>query len=163
MSAIFSDCGKHRMRLEREIDDDGIVVASFGVNPSVAGATHNDQTIRKDIGFGQRLGWRRIIKGNLFTHVATDVRELAAVEWPNSPDADWHAAQIMRDADQVIFTWGPTAKLPKRLRARWRVIWELARSLDIEPLCFGTAKDGHPLHTLMLPYSSTLRPWSPPL
>lgn len=69
----------------------------------------------------------------------------------------------MRGADRVIFAWGPTSKLPKRLRARWRVMWEMANDLGVEPLCFGTAKDGHPLHTLMLPYTSTLRPWRPAL
>jgi hypothetical protein len=71
MSAIISSCEQFRWRLEREIQVSGIVVALIGVNPSTADATVNDATIRKDMGFGRRLGWGKIIKGNVFAYRAT--------------------------------------------------------------------------------------------
>lgn len=163
MSAIISPCGLFRLRLEREIGDAGTVAAICGVNPSIADAKINDQTIRKDIGFGRRLGWRRIIKINKFAFRATDVRELERAADPIGPGNDEAIRQAMLDADVLLFAWGPLAKLPKRLRTRWRFLWETANELGKTPLCFGTAKDGHPLHTLMLPYSSELHPWRPAL
>ena len=63
-------------------------------------------------------------------------------------------------AQQVIFAWGPTAKLPKRLRDHWRDVDALARKMHLEPMSIGgPAKDGHPCHPLMLPYSRKLQPW----
>jgi hypothetical protein len=165
MSAIISACGLYRPRLDREIQDEGLIAATFGVNPSTANATENDQTIRKDMGFGRVLGWRRIIKGNKFSRRATDVRALAGLSLAEAvgPENDFYCEQIMREADVVLFAWGPLSKLPKRLRTRWRVLWEMANDIGKQPLCFGTARDGHPLHTLMLPYSSPLMPWRPAL
>lgn len=52
MSAIISECGLYRVRLERDLGRAGPAVAILGVNPSTADATANDATIRKDIGFG---------------------------------------------------------------------------------------------------------------
>jgi len=141
----------------------GPTVAIFGVNPSVAGATVNDQTIRKDLGFGRALGWGKIIKGNKFAFVATDIDRLGMAADPIGPGNDAHIEQIMRDADLHIFAWGAMGKLPRRLRTRWRVMMEIANKVGCKPLCFGTARDGHPLHTSRIAYSAPLVPWSAPL
>jgi len=165
MSAIFT--GPHdeyRVRLERDVEPllGGPIAALLGVNPSTADAIENDATIRKDIGFGRRLGWRRIIKGNKFGWRATDVRELARVADPIGRETDRHLEQIMRDADLVVACWGPLAKLPARLRNRWRDVAAIAEAVGKPLYCFGTAGDGQPLHTLMLPYSTPLQLWSAP-
>lgn len=162
-SAVISACGLYRSRLDRKISDSGPVVAIPGVNPSTADALKNDATIRKDIGFGQRLGWGRIIKPNKFEFRATDVRELRSAHDPIGPNADEHLYEIFREADLVIPAWGPLTKLPKRLRGRWRRVVQIARDAGHETLwCFGTAKDGQPRHTLMLAYSTPLIPWVAP-
>lgn len=163
MSAILSDDGRYRYRLEREVSDVGCVAAIFGVNPSTADATTNDATIRKDMGFARINGWRRIIKGNLFAYRATDVRELARVPDPNGPDNDHHIWSIMTDADVVVVAWGPTSKLPRQLRERWRVVAHMAIRCRKPLWCLGVANDGQPRHTLMLPYASPLVPWMAPL
>src|SRR5690242_17608554 len=76
VSAVFSEGGEEtglfRYRLDRHVQDDGIVAALCGVNPSTAGAEANDQTIRKDLGFARIHGWRQIIKVNKFAFRATD-------------------------------------------------------------------------------------------
>jgi hypothetical protein len=163
VSAIISPCGKFRLRLEREIDVTGPVVAIAGVNPSTADAIENDQTIRKDIGFGRVNGWSRIIKINKFAFRATDVRALERAADPIGPGNDEAIVAAIKDADIVLFAWGPLAKLPKRLRTRWRFLWEAANDAGKQPVCLGTARDGHPRHTLMLPYSTQIQPWKPVL
>jgi hypothetical protein len=162
VSAILSACGHYRHRLDREIDTTGPVVAIIGVNPSTADATVNDQTIRKDLGFGRLLGWRRIIKANKFDYRATDVRVLGKVSMPCHPDNDRYLREIMSEADLVIAAWGPLAKLPKQLRNRWRKVAALADECRKPLHCFGTANDGHPRHTLMLAYSTPLIEWGRP-
>lgn len=133
------------------------------VNPSTADATENDATIRKLIGFRNIHGWGNIIVGNLFAYRATDVRELASASDPVGPDNGYRLAEIFLEAQQVIFAWGASGKLPKRLRDHWRDVAELARKMHCQPMSIGApAKDGHPCHPLMLPYTRTLQPWSPP-
>jgi hypothetical protein len=159
MTAILSPCRAHRMRLDREVSNAGLVAALIGVNPSVADATTNDPTIRKDIGFARRLGWRRVIKANKFTYRATDVRELASCAAPNHPDADDALRGIFADADVLVPCWGPLAKLPKRLRDRWIEVTAMMAEAGKPVMCFGTARDGQPRHTLMLAYTTPLVPW----
>lgn len=159
MSAILSSCGQYRWRLERDIQDTGIVVALIGINPSTADATVNDQTIRKDIGFGERLGWRKIIKGNVFAYRATDVKKLRAVVDHNEATNADHLRRICADADMVIPCWGDRTKLPPELRP-W-LVRTLALLQDSgKPLmCFGLTQGGDPRHTLMLGYATPLIPW----
>jgi hypothetical protein len=161
-SAVLSDCGTWRYRLERDLGRDGPTVMIAGVNPSTADAQIDDQTIRKDMGFGARLGWGRLIKANKFAFRATDVRELRSAADPVGPENDTHLEQIMRDADLHIVAWGPLSKLPDRLRTRWRKVTAIAERVGCPLYCFGTAKDGHPRHTLMLAYETALVPWELP-
>lgn len=167
-SAIFSreDPPLYRYRLERNLGRAGPVVALLGVNPSKAGAEVTDPTITKDIGFGSRLGWGRLIKGNLFARVSTDVRGLRESLTnpidPIGPENDIHLRQIMEDADIVVPCWGPTAKVPKGLRNRWRKVARIADELGKPLWCFGVAQDGQPRHTLMLAYATPLIPWVRP-
>jgi hypothetical protein len=160
MSAVFvGDANEYRVRLDRKIADSGIVVALCGVNPSIAGAKTDDQTIRKDVGFGQRLGWSRIIKVNKFSHVATDVAQLAKVNDPVGSFNDEYLAAAFAEADLIVPCWGSLGKLPPRLRDRWREVLDLMVASQKPVLCFGTCADGHPRHTLTLPYSTPLEAW----
>lgn len=162
-SAVLSACGLYRYRLEREGQGSGRT-AVIMVNPSTADATEDDATIRKLRGFGSRNQWGRIIVGNLFAYRATDVRELATASDPVGPLNDEHLIEMIHEADRVVFAWGPPkSKLPKHLRDRWRIVWEMAVELRSDhPLCIGpTAKCGHPCHPLMLSYELPIVPWFP--
>ena len=162
MSAIISSCGTYRYRLERPDVFGDFSTAIIMVNPSTADATDNDATIRKLIGFRNLKGWGHLIVGNLFAYRATDVRELATASDPMGPENDDRLAEIFDDAQQVVFAWGPTAKLPQRLRDRWRHVDALARKMGHAPLCIGaTAKDGQPRHPLMLAYTEPMQNWIP--
>lgn len=159
MSAIISDCGRYRYRLERD-GGNGLPTAVIMVNPSTADADADDATIRKLRGFAERNGWGRLIVGNLFAYRATDVRDLRKIADPVGPENDDHLRRIFMDADRVIFAWGPISKQPPYHRARWRRVAEIAAEHNHEPLSIGpVAKCGHPKHPLMLPYSSEFLPW----
>lgn len=161
-SAIISDCGLYRYRLERQCSGEG-ATAVIMVNPSTADATVDDATIRKLIGFGNRNQWGRLIVGNLFAFRATDVRELRAVNDPVGPNNDGYLMDMMREADRVVVAWGPVAKQPKDLRTRFHRVREIAHMLSRPLSSIGEpAKDGHPCHPLMLPYTRKLQPWAPP-
>ena len=160
-SAIISECGLYRPRLDRDMGLPGLTAAILGVNPSTADGETDDATIRKDYGFCRRNGIGRFIKGNKFAFRATDVRELRTARDPIGPMNDAYLEQMMREADLVIAAWGPLSKLPPHLRGRWKRVVSIAREVGKPLHCFGTAKDGQPLHTLMLGYDAPLQRWTP--
>lgn len=166
MTAIFStggdDSAIYRWWLERDVQPQGIVAALVGVNPSTAGATVNDQTIRKDLGFARIHGWRRIIKVNKFAFRATDVRELATASDPIGNECDEHIRRAFAEADVIVPCWGPLAKLPKRLRRRYAEVCLMAERSGKSIMCLGVAQDGHPRHPLTLAYDTPLIEWKRP-
>lgn len=143
---------------------DGPVLAVIGVNPSTADAVLEDPTSRRVKGFAQALGMRRVIMGNKFARRATDVKELRTwdLERNVGPGNDEHLRSIMHQADVVVVAWGPLGKLPPHLRDRWRKVVRIAEDMGRHLYCWGTAKDGHPRHPLMLPADTMLDVWSRP-
>lgn len=162
MSAVFSPCGKYRYRLERHGLSGSGAVAWIMVNPSTADATEDDPTIRKVIGFTERLGGGWAIVGNVFAWRATDVRELKGVYDPHGPENDAHLRQILEEAPTVVAAWGPTAKLPKLLRFRFMRVVRIAEEIGRPLMCLGTSADGHPRHPLMLAYDTPISEWTRP-
>lgn len=164
MSALISACGTYRWRLDRPNLRVGPAVAIFGVNPSTADAVVNDATIRRDLGFAELLGWGHLIKLNKFAFRAKEVKDLRALTLAEAVGAqnDDHIRDALREAEIVIYAWGPLAKLPERLRKRWLKVHEIVVNAGHKPLCFGIAKDGHPRHTLMLSYETPLQNWTHP-
>lgn len=161
-SAIISDCGQYRYRLERQCIGSGQTTIIM-VNPSTADATENDATIRKLLGFGNRYEWGRLVVGNLFAFRSVEVRTMAIAPDPIGPDNDGHLLAMLCEADRVVVAWGPMGKLPKRLRERYRRIREMASMVSRPLMSIGApAKDGHPCHPLMLPYVRELQPWADP-
>lgn len=163
MSAVISDCGRYRYRLERRLSDwrAARCAAVIMVNPSTADAETDDATIRKVCGFTIRYGFCRVIVGNLFAWRATDIKALRTASDPVGPDNDYHLSMIMHEADKVIVAWGASGKLPRDLRNRWHAIAGLAEAAGKPLHCLGVAADGHPLHPLMLGYDRELEPWVP--
>lgn len=162
-SAVISDCGLYRYRLERDLGRFGNTTLAFiMVNPSTADASVDDATIRKCIGFCERNGFGRMIVGNKFAFRATEVKRLRSTPDPIGPENDAHLGRIMNDADMIAVAWGPLTKLPDRLRTRWRTITAIAKTLGKTLHCFGTAQDGHPRHPLMLAYDTPLTEWKRP-
>lgn len=165
MSAVISECGLYRYRLEREThhpDREGrSVVAFIGVNPSTADATLDDATVRKWRGFATRWGHTHFVVGNLFAWRATDVGELARVADPKGPANDEHLAAMVADADLVVPCWGSRAKLPDRLRPRIDDVRALLRKCGRPVEVLGLTSSSDPRHPLMLGYCTPLQEWRP--
>lgn len=161
-AAVISSRGRYRYRLERHGLSGAGAIAWIMVNPSTADAVADDATIRKVIGFSERLGAGWAIVGNKFAWRATDVRELRSAADPTGPANDEHLAAIMRDAGTVIVAWGPLSKLPPTLRRRWYKVARIADEVGAKLMCLGTAQDGHPRHPLTLAYDTPLVEWGRP-
>jgi hypothetical protein len=161
-AAIISADGRYRYRLERHGLSGSGSVAWIMVNPSTADATADDPTIRKVIGFSERMGAGWAIVGNKFAWRATDVRDLRSVSDPVGPGNDEHLSNIMSEAATVIVAWGPLSKLPPVLKRRWYKVARIADRVGARLMCFGTAQDGHPRHPLMLAYDTPLVEWKRP-
>jgi hypothetical protein len=161
MSAIISDCGKYRYRLERG-NPLKPAVAFIMVNPSTADAETDDPTIRKVRGFAERAGYDHFIVGNLFAYRATDITALRATADPTGPDNDDHLDLIMRDAALHIVAWGALAKLPDKLRKRWVDVVRLADRAGCQLHCIGNNDDKHPRHPLMTSYDTPITEWAVP-
>lgn len=130
------------------------------LNPSKADDEIDDPTVRKCVGFGQRLGYGRMYVVNLFSLRATDPTELRH----RSGRVLSNIAAVrsrLRVADGVVFAWGASIlHAPPDPRARaLRGLAEVADELDVEPWCLGVSKEGHPRHPLMLPYTTPLEMW----
>lgn len=158
-SAVFSECGTYRYRLDRDVQDDGLVLAYFGVNGSTAGAEVEDQTTKKWRVFTRQNGGRRYIAGNPFAYRATDVRELARSSDPVGPDNARYLAEIISEADILIPCWGNRAKVPERIRhhlfALKRLLFASGKPIKV----FGFTASGDPKHPLMLGYDTPLTDW----
>jgi hypothetical protein len=161
VSALLSECGLYRHRLERQIADAGPVFVFIGVNPSTATADVEDQTTMKWRGFVSRWGGSRYIAVNLFDYRATDVNELARVERPRSAASDDALRAAIAAGDQVVPCWGDRGKLPPRLRPRVETVKTILRECGKPVRVLGLTKGGDPKHPLMLGYSTELQDWTP--
>lgn len=166
MSAVISECGLYRYRLDRdceglipaEFDEDSKVFAYFGINPSTADAMLDDPTVRKWIGFTQRNGGNRFIVGNVFSYRATDVKVIGKVPFPQGPQHFTHLNQIIAEADVLVPCWGGRDKVPKHLREQLDLLLAWLHRSGKPVLHFGTTDGGDPKHPLFLPYTTPLLP-----
>jgi hypothetical protein len=161
-TAIISACQRYRYRLERDLGSSGRIAAVIMVNPSTADAETDDHSIRKCLGFANRLGISKLVVGNKFAFRATDIKKLPDVSDPVGPENDFHLEQILREADLHIVAWGRLAKLPRSLRHRWREVVQIANRVGCPLFCLGTNQDGHPTHPLMLKFETPLIDWRTP-
>lgn len=157
MSAIISDCGKYRYRLERHGLSGAGAIAWIGVNPASADAVKNDNSVTKMVGFSERAGTGWPILGNKFAYRDKDVTGLRRPVDPVGPDNDRHLRAIMAEASIVVAAWGPLSKLPPTLRRRWYKVVRIADEVGCRLMCLGTAQDGQPRHPLMVPYAPAPR------
>ena len=159
MRAILSECRNYRYTLSRDVSMFGDkVFAYFGVNPSTADETFDDQTVKKWIGFTEKNSGSKFLVGNVFAYRATDVNELAEVEDPVGPDNDEYLSGLIDQADVLVPCWGARDKLPKSLRERLDDVMSLLIASGKPVLCFGLTASGDPKHPMMLSYETKLVP-----
>lgn len=158
MSAVMSACRKYRYRLSREVDVFGTrTIAYFGINPSTADEFIDDQTVRKWIGFTQRLQGKSFLVGNAFAYRATDVTRLAEIVDPVGPENDENLRAIIAAADVLIPCWGSRQKLPRKLHGRLDTLLESLLNSGKPVFSFGMTRSNDPKHPLLLPYDTELQ------
>lgn len=154
-AAISAD-GKYRWWLTREWW--GNAKATFVMlNPSTAGPSLDDPTIRRCIGFAKTWGLGGIRVVNLYALRSTDPKGLWLADDPVGPENDKHlidaalAAQVTDSP--LIAAWGANARPD-------RVAHVLALPFFDRLTALGVTKDGAPRHPLYLRADATLTPWA---
>jgi hypothetical protein len=126
----------------------------IGMNPSTAEAAVDDRTIRKELYFTKKMGFRSYVKCNVMDYRSTDPRILLDVETPCSDQNLPAIIQHATNATVIVVCWG---SLPKPLR---RYADEVVQSLSSYQLyCMGKTKDGSPRHPLYLSNTTEKQPW----
>lgn len=73
--AYLSECRQYRYWLTRIWNHALPMLAVIGVNPSTADEVENDPTIRKCMGFAERLGFGGLLMINVAAYRATDPKK----------------------------------------------------------------------------------------
>ena len=155
-SAVLSDCGRYRYRLERTMSGRRTMVVCM-LNPSTADASVDDPTIRKLLGFSSRLDVGRLIVVNLAALRSTNPKGLAVADDPIGPDNDRHITDAFCGADLAVVAWGAGVGMLRPVGpSRVSKVLDLIGLANREPMCWGRTGDGHPRHPLMLAYSTPL-------
>lgn len=159
-SAVISDCGLFRYRLDRDVQAEGKVFAYFGVNPSTADHEVDDHTVKKWIGFTLRNGGRKFIVGNVFSYRDKNVKALANAEACIGAEHNFYINQIIQEADVLVPCWGDAKKVPLALRGELNLLMQVLIESGKPVLHFGRTVGGDPLHPLKLAYATPLVAWA---
>lgn len=137
------------------------IFATIGSNPSTADEKDDDHTIRKEIGFGERLGYGGLLKVNVGAFRATDPKVWAAASDPFGPENTVEHLQgyLVKFAPTlVIAAWGKPCLSCASGRSRAYTIKQFIVGMK----CWGLNSDGSPRHPLRLPYATALEPFNAP-
>lgn len=131
-------------------------VLFIGFNPSTADEQNNDPTVRRMIGFAERLGAEHMEVVNLFAWRCTDPSELPSPEDEAvGPENDATIRAAVARATTVIACWGGLAdEQPRCFRAR-----DVYAMCDKPMFCFGMTSTGAPKHPLYLKKDAALVPF----
>ena len=152
-AAVFSSCGRYRYALARCWSDQPGRIVWIMLNPSRAGATRDDPTIRRCTAFSRSWGYGGMTVVNLYALCTADPDQLQHAEDPVGPENDIHVARTCAwslsataGRRDVIAAWGahPLAA------ARAGLVLSIA-GLRVD--CLGMTLAGHPRHPLYVPSS----------
>lgn len=151
MSAIISECGKYRYRLERSWPEGNQEdkACFIMLNPSTADATQNDPTIRRCIGFAKAWGYGGLVVVNLFAFRATNPDELYEVDDPVGRDNDAHILNAVEHCKGAVCAWGVKGHIRNRHN-------NVRRMIGMPLYYLALTKGGNPSHPLYL--KSELKP-----
>ena len=147
--AVFSDDRKCRFMLWRHINPVGREVVFIMLNPSSAGAHHDDPTVKKCMKYAWQWGYGRLKVLNVYPHVSTDPRRLdrSLGRSQNLLQFDQlrQTSLVTTDADRIVCAWGKHAK-PDDTQ-------EILRRIGQHPSVWALRKnrDGSPQHPLYIP------------
>lgn len=159
-SATISPDGKSRYTLARVWDRSKPPLLFIMLNPSTADENTDDATIRKCIGFAQRMQFGSILVVNLFAFRARDPDDLKVAGFPldyvNNSVIKEAVFETMEYEGSICCAWGTKARWPK-VADRARNVLAMLRELGVKPKALRVLHDGIPSHPLMLSYTNTLK------
>lgn len=159
------DTRAYRYLLARYLDEPAFgnerVLVNCLINPSVATAFEDDNTIRRMKTAAFALGFNALIVVNLFALRSKKPSGLAKVNDPVGPYNDivlrWAAELAVRSGGRMVCGWGANVEAKTAWQARAR---DTARILlPYEPHVWTVTDSGHPGHPLYLPNPLTPIPW----
>lgn len=149
-TATLSLDGTYRYELSRTWYEGHGAVHFVMLNPSTADADKDDPTIRRCIGFAQRMGACKLIVTNLFAYRATIPTALCDVEDPIGPNNDTTILMGAANAAQTVLAWGSFGKFMDR----GKEVRAMLSQFDCYDL--GVTQLGEPRHPLYLPKDARL-------
>jgi hypothetical protein len=160
-SAVFSDCGAYRYRLDRKWDGRLPPLAFGMLNPSTADDVRNDATIERCERRARTLGFGSLIVWNLFAYRTVSPKTLKAHHSPVGPENDEFIREVLLEIKLrngiVIAGWGSHGVFQER----YKCALELAKNLNVDLYCLGITSSGQPRHPLYISYQSKARKWEP--
>lgn len=153
--ARFSLDGKHRLLLWRIWDRAKGLVCYVGLNPSTAGATEDDNTIRRLKHFTETHGYGGFYIVNLFSEVATDFKDLKSSLSPNDIRDNFYIWKFARKANLVCLMYGNQGTFKKRSTEVLTLLSNLAVVGKL--FAFYITKKLNPGHPLYLPNNVKFR------
>lgn len=135
------------------------IYAVIGTNPSKADERKNDPTIRKEIGFGERLSFGGVLALNVGAFRATDPKEWKVARDPFGPEntIEHLRAYLVNFAPTlVVAAWGKSCM--SSMQGAFRA--NLIKREILGMKSWGKNADGSPRHPLMLSYSTQLEPFN---
>ena len=154
MTAVISQCGTYRYRLDRYLPEpwQRPPLVFVMLNPSTADATKDDPTIRRCMGFARRELAAGIVVVNLYALRSTDPAAIKTRLEPVGYENDeWIARAAKESGGELIAAWGANAE-------PWRVKQVMAMP-GINWRCLGVTKNGSPRHPLYVRADQPLREW----
>ena len=144
-TAVISDDGLYRYRLERVWDDARPALPFVMLNPSTADALVDDPTIRRCVGFARRENAGGIIVCNLYAFRATSPADLWKARDPYGPQQDDELRTLSEYARltgmPIVCGWGIHG-------GSWNKPIMMLQTHSPRLACLGRTKDGKPRHPL---------------
>ena len=148
--ATFSKCKIYRYRLWRIWDAKKPTVLFIMLNPSTAGSTMDDPTIKRCIGFAKSWGYGGLYVGNLFAYRSTQPKGLLKLNDAEGKQNQTHLLEMSKLCKIGVCAWGNQSIINKIIPN-----YQL-KNLSIPLFYIELSKGGTPKHPLYL--NSNLRP-----
>ena len=148
-SATFDAAKTYRYRLERSWGESGTRAVWIMLNPSTAGATQDDNTIRRVSAFTRSWGLDGLIVVNLFALRATNPRALRRHPDPVGPANDQFIEWAVRPGWVIVAAWGAHPLAASRAREVTGIIARVGEDAGAVT-CLGFTKAGFPKHPLFV-------------
>jgi hypothetical protein len=159
-SAVLSQCGTYRYRLDRTWDEQAPPLVWVMLNPSTADADEDDATLRRVTTFSKKAGHGGLIVVNLFALRSTDPRQLRKHADPFGPCNSSALADASSDTVRVAVAWGDVGRGAGVMHARAvTCLLDAAHGRPLE--CLGLTSKGHPRHPLYVRDETQLTAYDP--